>query len=206
VSWQNIAACAVACAVLIVIPGPSVLFTIGRALSLGRRSALVSVIGNASGIAVQVIVIVLGLGALLAASLPAYTAVRVIGAGYLIWLGVQTIRRRDEQPVGPIAAPSTASVYRQGMLVGVTNPKSLVFLSALLPQFVTPSATPPGVQLAVLGGIFLALAVVLDSCWALAASQARNWFATSPKRLSRLRAAGGAMVIGLGVVTGLTRR
>ena len=205
-SWQNIAACALASAVLIVIPGPSVLFTIGRALSLGRRPALISVVGNASGIAVQVVVVALGLGALLAASLVAYTVVRVVGAGYLIWLGIQTIRHRNEEPSGPGRPQSSSAAYRQGVLVGITNPKSLVFLSALLPQFVTPSTTPPGAQLAVLGGIFLVLAVVLDSCWALAASRARDWFATSPKRLARLRAAGGTMVIGLGVVTGLARR
>ena len=95
---------------------------------------------------------------------------------------------------------------RGGVFAGVARAESWVVLWGLGAVFVTPSATPAEAQLAVLGGSLLVLAVVLDSCWALVASRARDWFATSPKRLARLRAVGGTMVIGLGVVTGLARR
>lgn len=188
--------------VIVAVPGPSVLFTIGRALVLGRRAALATVFGNATGITGQVLVIAVGLGSLVAASALAFSVIRVVGAGYLIWLGIQAIRHRDDPAVD--VQPS-GSAFRQGMVVGFTNPKSLVFLSALLPQFVDRAA-PMIPQLLALGAVFVAIAVVLDSCWALAAARAKGWFATSPSRLGRLRAVGGSMLVGLGLVTLMTRR
>jgi threonine/homoserine/homoserine lactone efflux protein len=188
---------------LIEIPGPSLLFALGRALSTGRREALVSVVGNACGLVVQVTAVAVGLGAVVAASATTFTVLKVIGGGYVIYLGVQAIRhRRDAR--GALDAPPTAPLSATralgtGLVVGLTNPKTVVFFVAFLPQFVDGShAARP--QLLVLGAMFSVLAVVSDSCWVLAASRAKTWFAREPRRLDRLGATGGVMMIGLGGV------
>ncbi len=189
------------------LPGPSLLFTIGRALTVGRRDALLSVVGNGAGLFVQVVLVAVGLGAVVAASATAYTVVKVVGAVYVVHLGIQAIRHRaDARQALEVAttgavdasAPTTASALRVGALVGLTNPKTLVFFVAFLPQFTDPAAGTTGLQVAVLGLVFAAMAVVSDSVWALAASRARAWFARRPARLDRLGATGGVMMIGLG--------
>ncbi|HEY1134912.1 MAG TPA: LysE family translocator [Nocardioides sp.] len=192
------------------LPGPSLLFTIGRALTVGRRDALLSVVGNGLGVLAQVLLVAAGLGAVVAASATAYTVVKVVGAVYVVWLGVQAIRHRGDarraldgagSPAGsPVGSPvgSTLAAVRVGALVGVTNPKTLVFFVAFLPQFTDPAAGTTGLQVAVLGLAFAVMAIASDSVWALAASRARTWFARRPARLDRLGAAGGAMMVGLG--------
>ncbi len=193
-------------AVLVAIPGPSLLFTIGRALTLGRRDALLTVVGNALGLLVQAALVAVGLGAVLAASSTAYTVVKLAGAAYLVYLGVQAIRHRHElaAALGPRGEGATGPGGQpgrslgQGFVVGLTNPKTLVFLGSLLPQFVDPAyAAAP--QILALGGLFAALALVGDSVWALAASRARTWFASSPSRLGRLGSIGGTLMVGLGL-------
>ena len=200
---NHLIAFAVASILFIQVPGPSLLFTIGRALTVGRRDALLSVAGNTLGLIAQVIAVTLGLGALVAASAAAYTALKLVGACYVVHLGVQAIRHRADARMAmesPEAAPRRSSAIGSvwtGFLVGATNPKTIVFFVAFLPQFVNPSAsTVP--QLLVLGLIFGALAILSDSCWALAASRARDWFATKPTRLDKLGATGGLMMVGLG--------
>jgi len=202
-SLGQLAAFAVASLLFIQVPGPSLLFTIGRALSVGRRDALLSVVGNALGLLVQVAAVAVGLGALVAASATAFTVLKLVGAAYVVYLGVQAIRHRgdarralDARTEEP-SAPPWRSV-RTGLLVGVTNPKTIVFFAAFLPQFVDPGA-PAGPQLLLLGGLFALLAVASDSVWALAAGKARDWFAREPRRLDGLGAAGGTMMVGLGV-------
>jgi threonine/homoserine/homoserine lactone efflux protein len=185
------------------VPGPSLLFTIGRALTVGRRDALLSVVGNALGVVGQVLLVAVGLGALVAASATLYTAVKVCGAVYVCWLGLQAIRHRaDARLALRGSAPAIVrSGYRSvltGLAVGLTNPKTLVFFMAFLPQFVDRSAGHAGLQLAMLGGVFGAMACCSDSVWALAAARARAWFGRRPERLDRLGVAGGAMMIGLG--------
>ncbi len=201
VSWL---AFLVASLLFIQVPGPSLLFTIGRALTVGRRDALLSVVGNGVGLLAQVACVALGLGAVVATSATAYLAVKVLGAAYVVWLGVQAIRHRAdarlamEDPLRPAAAGADPwrSVWT-GAMVGVTNPKSIVFFAAFLPQFIDAGA-PAAPQLLLLGAVFGVLAVCSDSCWALAASRARDWFAREPRRLDRLGAAGGVMMVGLG--------
>ena len=172
--------------VVVAVPGPSVLFTIGRALTAGVRVALLTVLGNGIGLAAQVLLVAAGLGGLVAASSTAYAAVKYVGAAYLIWLGLDAIRHR-----------------RDGLteaLVGVTNPKSIVFFAALLPQFVDPgAAAPQWAQLVILGMVFVLIALLGDSLWAIAAGSARGWFASSPQRLARLRGIGGLLICGLGI-------
>lgn len=195
---------ALASVVIIAIPGPSVLFTIGRALSAGRRTALLTVVGNAFGILTQICALAVGLGPIIAASTTAYTALKLVGAGYLVWLGIQAIRERralsDAFAAGVPDRTPTLHAVRAGYVVGVTNPKSLVFFAALLPQFVDP-LRPVWAQLLLLGAIFTVLAVVMDGTVALAASRARDWFASSPRRMERVGGVGGLMMVGLG--TGL---
>jgi threonine/homoserine/homoserine lactone efflux protein len=195
----------VASALFIQVPGPSLLFTIGRALTVGRRDALLSVVGNAIGVTVQVLLVAVGLGAVVAASAQAYTALKVAGAAYVVWLGIQAIRHRADARAAlgavdhlTLARTSARRSLRIGFTVGVTNPKTIVFFVAFLPQFVSESAGHTGLQLALLGVVFGAMAVCSDSAWALAASKARDWFARRPQRLDRLGIAGGVMMIGLG--------
>ena len=185
------------------VPGPSLLFTIGRALTVGRRDALLSVAGNGIGITVQVVLIAVGLNAVVTASSVAYTAVKVIGAAYVIWLGVQAIRHRADAREAFGAPPVTGGrgkAWRTGFLVGVTNPKALVFFVAFLPQFVSASSGHVGLQMMALGAAFGVLAICSDTVWALAASKARDWFGRDPRRLDKLSATGGTMMVGLGTV------
>lgn len=191
----------VASILFIQVPGPSLLFTIGRALTVGRRDALLSVVGNGLGLVAQVGLVALGLGAIVAASSAAYTAVKLVGAAYVVWLGVSAIRHRSDARSALAAAPTGGSrghAVRTGFVVGVTNPKTIVFFAAFLPQF-TSDAGSAALQLGLLGVVFGALAVASDSLWALGAGKARDWFARKPHRLDKLSASGGGMMIALGV-------
>jgi threonine/homoserine/homoserine lactone efflux protein len=194
---------------VIIPPGPSVMFIVSRAVALGRRAALLTVLGNACGIYLQVLMVSVGLGALLERSITFYTVVRLAGAVYLVWLGVQAIRHRGESTLGDDAGSAevdTRLVLREGFVVGALNPKSLAALTALLPQFVNLDGAPAGFQMAVLGAVFVGVALVADSTWGIAAGTARQWFARSPKRLGRLGAAGGTVMIALGLKLALTGR
>ncbi|MCD4526774.1 LysE family translocator [Nocardioides sp. cx-173] len=200
---------AVASILFIQVPGPSLLFTIGRALTVGRRDALLSVVGNAAGIVAQVVAVAWGLGAVVAASATAYTAIKLAGAGYVVWLGVQAIRHRadartalgavDEEARALARGQSARRSLRIGFLVGLTNPKTVVFFVAFLPHFVNDAAGHTRLQLLMLGAVFGALCVASDSLWALAAGKARDWFGRRPERLDALGVAGGTMMVGLGV-------
>lgn len=195
--------------VLVVIPGPSVLFAVGRALSVGRRAALLTVVGNATGVYVQVVAVALGLGAVVASSITVFTVVKLVGAAYLIYLGVQAIRHRhastevvaaDREPTRP------RKVLREGFVVGITNPKMIVFLAAALPQFVDRSAGHVPGQMLLLGALVPLIALTSDSAWALAAGTAREWFARSPRRLEVMGGAGGLAMIGIGASLAVTGR
>lgn len=199
VPLDHLAAFAVASTVLVVVPGPSVLFVLGRSIAHGRRAGVLSVVGNALGTVPAVLAVAFGVGALVAASAVAFTVLKLAGAAYLVWLGVQAIRHRDDHVAVSVGAPaSTGRLLRQGFVVGATNPKTIAFFVAVLPQFVDPAVGPAWAQLLVLGVVFQVIALVCDSTWALAAGTARTWFARSPRRLSTLSGTGGVMMIGLG--------
>ncbi|MEO7448370.1 MAG: LysE family translocator [Humibacillus sp.] len=191
----------IASILFIQVPGPSLLFTIGRALTVGRREALLSAVGNGIGVIAQAGCVAVGLGAILAASAAAYTVIKVVGAVYVIWLGLKAIRHRGEARAALESAvtPTPGRALRIGLVVGLTNPKTIIFFVAFLPQFANASAGHLGVQVAVLGLAFGVLAICSDSVWAVLASKARDWFARQPRRLDHLGAAGGAMMVGLGV-------
>jgi len=199
VPTANLLAFTLAAIVIVVLPGPSVLFVIGRALSIGRVGALLSVAGNALGMFAQVLVIAAGLGAILERSVLALTIVKFVGAAFLVYLGVQAIRHRKRVAEVVVTSRTRWRSLIEGVVVGVTNPKSVVFFVAVLPQFVVPASGAVAVQLIELGAVFVTLALICDSVWALGASAARSWFGRSPRRLSVLGASGGVALIGLGV-------
>jgi len=200
-SVETLVTFALAGVVLVVIPGPSVLFIVGRALAHGRRAALTSVAGNTTGAALVVVVVALGFGAVAARSVAVFTVLKVVGAAYLVYLGVQTIRHRGDlaAALGGGTGAVSRSYYWQGVVVGATNPKVLIFFAAVLPQFVEPGLGDATTQMLVLGLLFAVLAAGLDALWGLAAGTARDWFATSPARLRRLGGIGGATMIVMGV-------
>ncbi len=184
------------------------MFVVSRAVSSGRRAAFVTVIGNSAGEYVQVTLVAVGLATIVERSVVAFTVVKLVGACYLVWLGIQAIRHRAESAElldRPALVRSDRSQFVDGFIVGVANPKSIVFFAAILPQFVDGSA-PAAAQMMVLGVVFVAVALVSDSMWALAAGTARNWFARSPRRLARLGGTGGVVMIGLGAQLALSGR
>ena len=187
---------------VIVVPGPSVLFAISRAIVAGRRDALLTVIGNASGVFVQVIFIALGLGVIVTASEAAYTALKLAGAAYLVWLGIHAIRRRGDATKAFAAdtPEPTRTPLRDGFVVGITNPKSIVFLAALLPQYVDPAGGLVPAQMMLLGAVLCGIAILSDGLWAVAAARARLWLASDPRRLTWASMAGGLVMVGLGVL------
>lgn len=209
----NLAAFVLAAAVLIAVPGPSVLFVIGRSLSSGRRVGLLTVLGNAMGMLPQVLAVAAGVGALLAQSVVAFTVLKTVGALYLVYLGVQAIRHRhhttasatttDTRP--PAEVPASRSL-REGFLVGVTNPKSAIFFVAVLPQFTAPATGSVWSQILVLGTVHLLIGLAFDTVWALTAGAARGWLTRDPRRLPRLGATGGVMMISVGVTVALSDR
>jgi threonine/homoserine/homoserine lactone efflux protein len=187
---------------VIIFPGPSVLFIVSRSLSLGRVPALITVAGNELGEFAQVCAVAVGIGTLVAASATAFTVIKLLGAAYLVVLGIQTVRGRGASS-GPAPGRSAGILRRrvllQAFVVGVSNPKTAVFLAAVLPQFAAPGLGHVPLQLLVLGLVWTAIALLCDSVWALAASAARMWFTGSSRRFHRLQWGSGVVMIGLGV-------
>jgi len=187
---------------VIAVPGPSVLFAVSRAIASGRRVALLTVLGNASGLFVQVLFVAFGLGVVVTSSDLACAALKLTGATYLVWLGIGAVRpRHDAARVAHAGTPTTtATPWRDGFVVGVSNPKSVVFLAALLPQYVDPAAGFVPAQMVVLGGLFCLIAIVSDGAWAVLAARARLWLASDSRRLVWTSVAGGLMMVGLGLL------
>jgi threonine/homoserine/homoserine lactone efflux protein len=157
---------------LVLVPGPAVAFVLATSVRSGRRAGLTAVGGVETGYLVHVLGAVAGVSAVIAASATAFTAVKLGGGIWLLWLAWRTWRCRAEGTLAEAAAApdptGPGGAFRRGLLVGALNPKTAVFYLAFLPQFVRPGAGPLPLQLLVLGLLFLALATVSDSCWALA--------------------------------------
>jgi threonine/homoserine/homoserine lactone efflux protein len=189
---------------LIVIPGPAVLYIVAQSINGGRAAGLVSALGVATGGVVHICFAVAGLSAILVASATAFTVVKLAGALYLIWLGVTTLLRKGDGKIGGHAPQEGhARVYRRGVVVNVLNPKTAIFFLAFLPQFVDPDG-PVRAQLAVLGLVFVVLALASDSLWALAAGAAAGVLRGSERFLRVQRRISGSVFIGLGLATALT--
>ena len=193
----------VAAMVIILAPGPSVLFVIARAIAWGRKVAIFTVAGNVCGSFVLSLFVALGLGPILQRSQFAYTAVQWSGGLYLIYLGIDAIRDRQVHAADMTNqgsdAPGVGKSIRDGFWVGALNPKAIVFYAAVLPQFIDRERGSVTSQLILLGAIFSILAFISDGSWGLLAGTARQWLATDSKRLEKLRATGGSIMIILGL-------
>ncbi|WP_020575193.1 LysE family translocator [Actinopolymorpha alba] len=209
VSADRLLAFAAVSFLLIVVPGPSVLFVVGRALAHGRRAALTTVVGNTLGAYVLVVAVALGVGAIVERSALVFTVLKLAGAAYLIYLGVKAVRHRwSWHAVLESQAPAHSRLRTlwEGFAVGVTNPKTIVFFASVLPQFVDRDKGHVAVQMMLLGLVFNLVAVASDSVWGLVAATARDWFARSPRRLALVGGIGGLTMIGLGVTVAATGR
>jgi threonine/homoserine/homoserine lactone efflux protein len=194
---------------LIAVPGPSVLFTVSRALALGRVAGVATVAGNTAGVCVQVMAVAFGIGALAERSVLVFNLIKLGGAGYLIFLGIQAIRhrRRLAEALGTrLENKSIARIVTDGFVVGLGNPKVIVFFAAVLPQFVDRAAGHVTVQLLVLGALFAGIALISDSAWAVAAGSARAWLGRSPRRLELIGGTGGLAMIGIGTALAVSGR
>jgi threonine/homoserine/homoserine lactone efflux protein len=195
--------------VLIVVPGPGVLFVVGRALAHGRRTALATALGHAAGNYVVAACVAVGLGALLQRSVEAFVVVKIAGALYLIWLGVHAIRHRKSlADAMAVATPPREGwrAARDGAVVGLTNPKAYILFGAILPQFVNRAAGHVPAQMLLLALVSVAIGAISDCSWGFAASAVRAWFARSPRRIEMVGGAGGLAMIGVGVTVAITGR
>jgi len=211
ITWGQLLGFTVVSVVIIVVPGPGVLFVVGRALSRGRRTALATACGHALGNYLVALCVSVGLGTLLERSAQVFLAVKLAGALYLVWLGIQAVRHRGE--LATVMADADAAVprdgwraLRDGAVVGVTNPKAYILFGALLPQFVHPQAGHVPAQMLLLAAVSVCLGAVSDCTWGLAASGVRAWFARSPRRFALVGGAGGLAMIAVGVSVALTGR
>jgi threonine/homoserine/homoserine lactone efflux protein len=209
VSGGQFAGFALASFILIAIPGPGVLFVIGRALAHGRATALASVAGHSAGNCVVAICVAFGIGAIVERSAGFFTAIRLAGAVYLVWLGIQAFRKRGSlaRVLTEASAPrGGVRSAREGFLVGITNPKAVILFAAVLPQFVDRQAGHVPAQMLILSALSVLIGLASDSCYGLAASTVRSWFGRSPRRLAMVGGVGGLAMIGLGVTLALTGR
>ncbi len=194
----------VASIAIIVVPGPSVLFTLARGVAWGRAVAVFSVLGNSLGTLLLSVVVALGLGPLLAHSHAFAITLELAGGLYLLWLGVDALRHRHAHAQAMAqreqVRPSYLRVVRQGFTVGVLNPKSLVFFAAVFPHFVNRSSGDVTTQLLFFGLVFSAMAFISDGTWGVIAGTAREWLSDSPRRLVVLRTIGAAVMTGLGML------
>ncbi len=195
--------------VLIVIPGPGVLFVVGRALAHGRRTALATACGHAAGNCVVAVCVAVGLGAILQRSATVFVMVKFVGAAYLVWLGIHAMRHRKSLATAFAVAAEPREGWRalrDGVVVGITNPKSYILFGAILPQFVTQGAGHVPEQMLLLALVSVLIGAVSDCAWGFAASAVRNWFASSPRRFELVGGAGGLAMIGVGVTVAVTGR
>jgi threonine/homoserine/homoserine lactone efflux protein len=187
---------------LLVIPGPAVLYIVAQSVAQGRAAGLVSMLGIQAGGLVHVAAAALGLSALLVQSALAFNVVKYAGAAYLVYLGVRKLLGRERLEAGDARAPvSRARLFRQGIVVNVLNPKTALFFFAFLPQFVDPDAGAVALQIAFLGVLFIALAVLSDGLYAVAAGSAAGWLRGRPGFLRAESWISGSVLVGLGLAT-----
>jgi threonine/homoserine/homoserine lactone efflux protein len=189
---------------LLLVPGPAVLYIVARSIDQGRSAGLVSVLGVHLGSLVHVTAAAVGLSSLLVSSAVAFSVVKFAGAAYLIYLGVRALIAREEPGEVEVRAAPLGTLLRQGAVVNILNPKTALFFLAFLPQFVDPDAGYVALQLAFLGLVFVALGLVTDSLYALAAGTAGDWLRSSRFFDGARRWVAGTVFIGLGLATALS--
>ena len=206
-SASTLAVFALASFLLIVVPGPAVLYVVTRSIAQGRRAGLVSMLGVEAGGLVHVAAAAVGLSAIIASSATAFTVVKLAGAAYLISIGVRRLVARGEAlPAATVAGRSAKRLFAQGVVVNVLNPKTALFFLAFLPQFVDPARGTVTLQFLVLGLTFVAVAMISDGAYALAAGTAGDWLRGSERVRRWLGRFSGAVFVGLGVTAALTGR
>jgi len=192
---------AAAAGLLLLTPGPAVLYIVARSVEQGRIAGLVSVCGITTGTLAHVLAATLGLSALLASSALAFAAVKYAGAAYLIYIGVRRLLAHADAPAARLDLPrrSLTRLYRDGFVVNLLNPKTALFFLAFLPQFVDPARGAAAFQVAFLGLLFVFMSLISDSLYALAAGTAGRWVRRSGRYLRWERYVTGSVFIGLGV-------
>lgn len=208
ISGGQVLAVALASIVIIVVPGPGVLFIIGRALAYGRGTAMATALGHNAGSYVVAALVAFGLGALVERSAEVFLVVKLAGAAYLAWLGIQAIRHRGRlaDALNTAAEGGDRHALRKGFVIGITNPKAYILFGAILPQFVNRAAGDVTGQMLLLALVPNTIGLVTDNLWALSAGTFRSWFARSPRRLRVVGGAGGLAMIGVAVTVAITRR
>jgi threonine/homoserine/homoserine lactone efflux protein len=199
----TLAVFALASLALAVVPGPAVLYIVAQSVHGGRRAGVVSALGISTGGLFHVLAAVVGLSAVLAASAEAFTVVKLAGAAYLVYLGIRTLMSRDDRIGGRAAEPTLGRTYRQGVVVNILNPKTALFFLAFLPQFVDPDGSTRG-QLALLGLVFVVIALTTDLIWALVAGTAGTVLRRSRTFLRAQRYVSGTIFVGLGALAATT--
>jgi threonine/homoserine/homoserine lactone efflux protein len=191
---------------LLVVPGPAVLYIVAQSIDRGRRAGLVSMLGIQAGALVHIAAAAVGLSSLLVSSAVAFETVKYAGAAYLVFLGVRRLLARDDdmEEVRVRRERSLRCLFAQGALVNVLNPKTALFFFAFLPQFVDPDAGYAALQIALLGLLFIAVAVVSDGAYAIVAGSASGWLRESRAFARAQRYVSGTVFVGLGVATALS--
>ena len=195
----------VAALLLLITPGPAVLYIVARSMDQGRRAGLVSMLGVHAGTLVHIGAAAAGLSAVLMASTTAFSVVKYLGAAYLVYLGVRRLRDRSVVAATRPPAVSLRRAFADGFVVNVLNPKTALFFLAFLPQFVDVTRGQVGAQIVVLGLVFVGLGLVTDGLYALGAGTAAGWLRSSPRFLAGERWVSGGMYIGLGIVAAFAR-
>jgi threonine/homoserine/homoserine lactone efflux protein len=192
---------------LIVVPGPAVLYIVSQSIDRGRLAGFVSALGIAVGALVHVSAAAIGLSSILVSSATAFNVVKYAGAAYLIGMGLWTIfNRRDADPAAVQTERRLRRRFGQGVVVNILNPKTALFFFAFLPQFVDPGQGAAALQIVVLGLVFVLIAVISDSVWALAAGMASERLRASRRFLSVQRYVSGSVFVGLGALTAAAKR
>lgn len=189
----------VAALAVIAAPGPDILYVLSRGISGGKRSGSISALAIASGEVLHTILAVLGLAALLQASIAAFLIVKYLGALYLVYLGIRAIRERNHVALERLGAASDWRVFQQGVLTNLFNPKAILFYVTFLPQFVNPARGHAQVQLVLLGLTFAILDVIFLNALAYCAGHVNAWLSRKPENARRVRIAAGSLLVGLGV-------
>lgn len=197
---------AIAAFVLLVIPGPSVMYVITRSVEQGRRAGLVSVLGLHTGTLVHIAAAATGLSALLLASATLFDIVKLAGAAYLILLGIMRLARRVEPHQRALERASLRRVYGQGFLVNLLNPKTALFFVAFFPQFVTSGRGPAVLQILFLGAVFILLGLCSDSTYALVSGSIAASIRARANVAGPRRQWSGLALIALGLFAATTRR
>src|SRR3990170_926077 len=190
---------------LLAVPGPAVLYIVSQSIDHGRGAGLVSVLGVGAGSTVQVAAASLGLSSLLLSSATAFSAVKYVGAAYLVFLGLRTLLTRGFEIEARVRRSSARRrLFFQGVLVNVTNPKTALFFFAFLPQFVDTSAGSATLQIAFLGSLFVCLGLMSDGLYAVTAGTLADRLRGSERVLRARRYLAGSVLVGLGVAAALS--